>query len=204
MARDRAAAAALRRGFVEQLRELLGHRAAQLLGIHDGHGPAIIARHVMADADGGQLHRRSWSRSPRSPGADAVPDNCRNSPTGWNRPPARRRRSPSGSCAARAAPISRLVRPHQRLAVDILLQQALAHHQAEILARAPPGRVGGLVDDVAQVVEAAGRRRLAGLQPFLARLAALPGAGGEAEDLDLDAAALQGAAPGCRRTSPPP
>ena len=32
---------------------------------------------------------------------------------------------------------------------------------------------------------------LAGRQPVLARLAALPGAGGEAEDLDLDAAALQ-------------
>ena len=83
------------------------------------------------------------------------------------------------------------VRPGQRLAVDVLLEQALAHHQAEIAPRAPPGRVGGLVDDVAQIVEAAGVGRLAGLQPRLARLAALPGAGGEAEDLDLDAAALQ-------------
>ena len=49
-----------------------------------------------------------------------------------------------------------LVRPVERLAVDVLLEQALAHHQAEILARAAPGRVGGLVDDVAQIVEAAG------------------------------------------------
>ena len=54
-----------------------------------------------------------------------------------------------------------------------------------------PGRVGGLVDDVAEVVEPAGIGRLAGLQPRLARLAALPGARGEAEDLDLDAAALE-------------
>ena len=84
-----------------------------------------------------------------------------------------------------------LVRPIERLAVDILLEQAFAHHQAEILARPAPGRVGGLVDDVAQIVEAAGRWRLAGLQPRLARLAAFPGAGGEAQNLDLDAAALQ-------------
>jgi hypothetical protein len=48
------------------------------------------------------------------------------------------------------------VRPEQRLAVDVFLQQALAHHQAEVAARAAPGLVGLLVDDVAQVVEAAG------------------------------------------------
>ena len=83
------------------------------------------------------------------------------------------------------------MRPVERLAVDVLLEQALAHHQAEILARAPPRRIGGLVDDVAQVVEPAGIGRLAGREPGLARLPALPGARGEAEDLDLDAAALQ-------------
>ena len=44
---------------------------------------------------------------------------------------------------------------------------------------------------MAQVVEAAGIGGLAGLQPLLARLPALPGPRGEAEDLDLDAAALQ-------------
>ncbi len=44
--------------------------------------------------------------------------------------------------------------PEQCLAVDIFLQQALAQHQAEILAGAPPGRVGGFVNDVAEVVEA--------------------------------------------------
>ncbi len=56
-------------------------------------------------------------------------------------------------CSGRAQ--QALVRPQQRLAVDVLLQQPLAQHQAEVLARAPPGRVGRLVDDVAQVVEAA-------------------------------------------------
>ena len=83
------------------------------------------------------------------------------------------------------------MRPGQRLAVDVLLEQPLAHHQPEIFPRSPPGRVGALVDDVAQIVEAAGLGRLAGLQPGFARLPALPGARGEAEDLDLDAAALQ-------------
>jgi hypothetical protein len=79
----------------------------------------------------------------------------------------------------------------QRLAVDVLLEQALAHHQPEIAPRMPPRLVRGLVDDVADVVDAAGIGRAAGFEPGLAALAALPGAGGEAEDLDLDAAALQ-------------
>src|SRR6266446_9679074 len=85
-----------------------------------------------------------------------------------------------------------LVRPVERLAVDVLLQQAFAHHQPEILACAPPRRVGRLVNDVAQIVEAARIRGLAGREPRLARLAALPGSRGEAEDLDLDATTLQG------------
>ncbi len=62
---------------VEQLGELVGHGAAELLGIDDGDGAAIVARHVMADADGDQFDRRARSRSPRSPSAGAVRDNCR-------------------------------------------------------------------------------------------------------------------------------
>ncbi len=42
-----------------------------------------------------------------------------------------------------------------------------------------------------EIVEPAGVGRLAGGDPFLARLAALPGPRREAEDLDLDAAALE-------------
>src|SRR5476651_1764512 len=83
------------------------------------------------------------------------------------------------------------MRPVERLAVDVFLEQALAHHQSEILARAPPGRVGGFVDDVTQIVETARIGRLACGEPMLARLAALPRARGEAENLDLDAAALE-------------
>ena len=85
------------------------------------------------------------------------------------------------------------MRPEQGLAVDILLQEALAHHQAEVAAGAAVGLVGALVDDVAEVVEAAGAGGAAGGQPRLAALPALPAAGGEAEDLGLNAAALEGA-----------
>src|SRR5215475_5359733 len=42
---------------VEQLGQLLQHGAAELLGVDDRHGAAVVARHVVADADGDQLHR---------------------------------------------------------------------------------------------------------------------------------------------------
>ena len=44
---------------------------------------------------------------------------------------------------------------------------------------------------MAQIVEATGTSRFAGAQPGFPRLAALPCARGEAEDLDFDATALQ-------------
>src|SRR3546814_7025468 len=62
-----------------------------------------------------------------------------------------------------------LVRPHQCLAVDIFLEKPLAHHQPERLARAAIGFVGGLVDDVPEVVEAAGVRGAARGEPILDR-----------------------------------
>ncbi len=36
----------------EQFGELICHRAAEFLGIDDRHGAAVIARHIMAGADG--------------------------------------------------------------------------------------------------------------------------------------------------------
>ena len=83
------------------------------------------------------------------------------------------------------------MRPGQRLAVDILLEKTLAHHEAEIAPCAPPRGVRGFVDDVAQVVEAARIAGLASRQPLLARLSALPLPRRKAEDFDLHAAALQ-------------
>ena len=44
---------------LEQLGELLDHRAGELLRVHDGHGAVVIAGHVMADADGDQFDRRT-------------------------------------------------------------------------------------------------------------------------------------------------
>ena len=51
--------AARRRVLLEQLDELVGHRPGQLGRIGDGHGAAIVARHVMADTDREKLHRRT-------------------------------------------------------------------------------------------------------------------------------------------------
>src|SRR5215470_9127407 len=84
------------------------------------------------------------------------------------------------------------MRPNERLAVDVLLEDALAQHQSEAAPRATPRRIGGFVDDVAQVVEAAGVGWLAGGDPPLAGLPALPGARRKAENLDLDPAAFEG------------
>src|SRR5664280_2033787 len=36
--------------FFEQLGKLLGHGAAELLGVDDGDGAPVIARHIVADA----------------------------------------------------------------------------------------------------------------------------------------------------------
>src|SRR5687768_5886592 len=83
--------------------------------------------------------------------------------------------------------------PDQGLAVDIFLEQAFAHHQAEIAPGPAPWLVGGLVDDVAEVVESAGVCGLAGAQPFFARLAAFPSLGGETQNFDFYAAALESA-----------
>ena len=43
--------------FIEQFGQLIHHRAAELFGIDDGDRAPIVARHVMADADGKELDR---------------------------------------------------------------------------------------------------------------------------------------------------
>ena len=43
--------------FVEQFRQFVHHGAAELLGIDDGDGATVVARDVVADADGHQLDR---------------------------------------------------------------------------------------------------------------------------------------------------
>ena len=99
-------------------------------GVDDRHRALVVARHVVADADGDEFDRRAvldpsmmWRRCAR--------DNCPGSPS-VDRRPARRRRSSSGCAAARAAKRggdAPSPAPRRRC----FLQQALAHHQAEIL-----------------------------------------------------------------------
>src|SRR5207244_13218521 len=43
----------------EELGELFGDRAAEFLGVDNGHGAAIVARDVVADADRDQPDRRA-------------------------------------------------------------------------------------------------------------------------------------------------
>ena len=45
--------------FIEQVCELIGHGSAKLLDVIDGDGAAIPACHIMADADGEELHVRA-------------------------------------------------------------------------------------------------------------------------------------------------
>src|SRR5581483_9360009 len=45
---------------VEELRQALQHRAAELLGVDDGDGAPVIAGDVVADADRGELDGREF------------------------------------------------------------------------------------------------------------------------------------------------
>src|SRR5438552_139741 len=51
-----AAHARIRTVFVEELGEALEHDAAELFRVDDRDGAAVVARHVVADADCGQFH----------------------------------------------------------------------------------------------------------------------------------------------------
>ena len=84
-----------------------------------------------------------------------------------------------------------VMRPEQGLAVNIFLKQAFAHHQPQILARAPPRRICRFVDDMTQIIEASWARRLASFDPVFTAEAALPGFGCEPENLDFHAATFQ-------------
>src|SRR5581483_1289333 len=174
----------------EQLGELFSEGAAELLGIHDRDRAAIIARHIMTNADRDQLDRRA-----RLDLLDDMAQVPLEIVAGIDRQRGiidrRTVRDHHQDLALLRPREQALVRPVQRLAVDILLEQPFAHHQAKILARTPPGRIRRLVDDVTQIVQPSRIRRLAGGKPGFARLPALPGAGGEAENLDLDAATLE-------------
>src|SRR5258706_317656 len=117
--------------YLEQSCQLLDHRAGQLLDIHDRHRAPVIARHVVADADCHQLHRRL--------AFDPV-DHPAQMRFQIARAIDRQRRIVDrravGNHHQDAAVFLTCqqpgVRPEQRLAVDVFLEQPLAHHQAKI------------------------------------------------------------------------
>ena len=178
--------------FLEQRHQLIRHGAGEFAGVGYGDGPCVVACDVVADADGDQFDGRI--------GLDLVDDLPQ---MGFQIGT-----TVHGQCAVidrravrdhhQDTPLLRAaeqaaMRPGQRLAVDVLLQQPLAHHQREVAACTAPGRVGGFVDDVAKIVQTAWRWRFAIGQPLLARLPAFPGSCRETQNLNLHAAALQGA-----------
>src|SRR5579884_2656188 len=83
--------------------------------------------------------------------------------------------------------------PFEGFAVYILLKQSLSQHEAEIFPRPPPGRIGRLVDDVAEIIKPPGRRGLVLPKPSFARLPTLPCSCRKPQDFDLDPAALKSA-----------
>ena len=97
----RSAAAPTPRGpgglLVEQLGELVGHGAAELLGVDDGDGAAVVARHVVADADRDQLDRRAGLDVLDHPAQMAFEIIAGIDRQRRSRRPAHRRRSSSGS-----------------------------------------------------------------------------------------------------------
>src|SRR3546814_9864094 len=84
------------------------------------------------------------------------------------------------------------MRPEERLAIDVFLEQPFAHHQAEIASRPTPGFVSLLVDDMAQVIQPARMGRAACGQPVFPRLSPFPGSCRETEYFGFYATAFPG------------
>ena len=71
------------------------------------------------------------------------------------------------------------MRPFEGFTVDVFFEEAFFHHQTQVVARAAPRAVGVLVDDMAQVIEAAWLLGTAVSKPFFACEPAFPSARGE-------------------------
>src|SRR5208283_4422120 len=81
--------------------------------------------------------------------------------------------------------------PEQSLAVQILLQNLAVEHRAKGQSRTAHRLVGRFIDDMQRVVQTTGVSRSAVACPVLRRLAALPTARGETQNLAGHATTLQ-------------
>src|ERR1019366_1297220 len=88
-------------------------------------------------------------------------------------------------------PQQALMRPQQRLTIDVFLQQLGLEHQSQPLTGSPPRFIRALVDDVTQLSNASRLSRSTASDPARARATAAPAAGGETQYLRLDPAALK-------------
>src|SRR5688572_3449744 len=125
------------RMLVEKLGQLLCHGAAKFLCVHDGHCPAIIAGDIVADADRDQFD----GRSPFNVGNDLAQVTLQivsrvdrkggiidGSTVGYDHQ----------NAALFGTAKKPVVCPYESFAIDVLLQQPLAHHQTKIAASTPP------------------------------------------------------------------
>jgi len=133
------------------------------LGIDDRDRAAVIARHVVADADRLQLDLAQLLDV-----GDHLAQILFEIVAAVGREGRIVDRSAVGNdhqdAALLGAGAQPLMRPHQR-AVDVLLQDALARHQPEAAPGPARRRISRLVDDVPQIVEADRARRLADGDP---------------------------------------
>ena len=147
----------------EQLGQLFHHRAAELLSVHQRDGPTVVACNIVAYANGNKLHRAAcfdvFDHFAQVALEVVARVDGQRGIIHW-RAVADHHRYASLFLAG-----SRRSLTHQRLAVDVLFQDAFAQHQTQALACPTPGRVCRLVNDVAEIVQTAGIERL----PFISQ-----------------------------------
>ena len=155
----------------------------------------VVGADIVTDADGEQL-----DRGPALDLADdSAADGGRDSQASFSASVASSSGAPSdmtiSTLPGLGPPQQPRMRPEQRFAVDVLLEQrVIEHHARSACLQRRQGRVGGLVHDVEQIGEAA---RIGGRPSAIHCARALPPrqlTGREAENLRLHAAALQHAA----------
>src|SRR5207302_9292196 len=134
--------------FIDEMPDqMICHRTTELLVIDDCYCATIVTRNVVTDTDGSQLDAGAVFDF-----LDHVPQMTLKIVSGVYR---KRRVVDRGTVGYHHHDLSLLrptdhplVGPHQRFAVNVLLEQALAHHQAEAASCTTPWFVCRFVDNV--------------------------------------------------------